>query len=156
MYGVRREAWNTGCILQCGGSLSRYTRFESLLVIGKGPNRFGESFAGFPGILILVASSQTICPSLNGLKFRLWCADIFCLASSCAASASFRTWFKLWSRSERVGVFDNSDKLSGMAVGLYPRMILNGDCPWVECGAELCANSSAVRWLVHSFGVLVQ
>ena len=156
MYGVRREAWNTGCILQCGGSLSRYTRFESLLVIGKGPNRFGESFAGFPGILILVASSQTICPSLNGLKFRLWCADIFCLASSCAASASFRTWFKLWSHSERVGVFDNSDKLSGMAVGLYPRMILNGDCPWVECGAELCANSSAVRWLVHSFSVLEQ
>lgn len=102
-----------------------------------------------------MASSQTLSPVLNGVNFRDEKRDMWILASSWAARASFRMEIKDRRRSERDGR-EVGSRIGGMAIGLYPRIMLNGVVFVMECVWMLWENSRSGMESAQVFGAVPQ
>ena len=104
---------------------------------------------------MLLESSHTSCPLLNGVKLDLVLFAIRCLASSCAASASSLSFIKFFNRSSTAGncVFSNE---SGTAIGVVPVVNSNGDLCLSECLRLLWVNSRVGSAFFHVVGLLKQ
>ena len=93
----------------------------STSVIWKGSSLLDASFLeGYP-IFKFRPSSHTLSPLVNGVKPRVDLLAIFCLASSCAAAASFLASLISFTRCSAEGAFVLSNA-RGMSFGSYPIM----------------------------------
>ena len=69
VYGVIKEAWNTGCIFHVGGSFSLNVTGPIFFSITNGPWSFGASLSFGCVVVMFFPESQTFCPSLSSTSF---------------------------------------------------------------------------------------
>ena len=99
--------------------------------ITKGPSLLEVNFQnGYP-IFKFLPSSQTLSPFSKGVKPRVVLLATLCLASSCAADASFLASLRVFNLFSAVGTFILSNA-KGISLDSYPIMRLNGEVLVVE------------------------
>ena len=100
-------------------------------VITKGPSLLGANFQNRYPIFKFLLSSQTLSPFSKGVKSRVVLSVTLCLASSCAADASFLAFLRVFNLFSTVGTFVLSNA-KGISLGSYPIMRLNREVLVVE------------------------
>ena len=140
LYGVIKEAWNTGCIFHVGRSFSLNMMGPIFFSITNGPWSFGASLSLGCVVVMFFPESQTFCPSSSSTLF----SAVFLFISSAATSRlAFVSFLILSNASNLCSMFGMSNLTSilGAKDGLYPYMSWNGDWCIAECSRILCANS---------------
>ena len=100
-------------------------------VITKGPSLLGANFRnGYP-IFKFLPSSQTLSLFSKGVKPHVVLSATLCLASSCAADASFLASLRVFNLFSAVGMFVLSNT-KGISLDSYPIMRLNREVLVVE------------------------